>query len=288
MKLQKTIFWVSSVICVFSMLLFIAFSTFWKESDHNNIFSSISISVFGSAMLVLVPALITYRRVKRETRQIIISELVKIENLVNDVHFQTTFLKDHQKEYNLDFSFEQNQYELADNISQYIIQKDIYESQVKKVETLYHTVKQIDEYDYSMLDAHTADYVEIFNDGRLIHTLIGKYFDILKLFMIRTFPIPYDYGVRQYEFNNCTTGQFFNIWFKNFLEKLEPIDQKLITLRTIWLILRLRLDRTEYKITVSSSDKDKKHELKKYIKQFYKDSGLSKTWFIKKLLKDLE
>lgn len=287
MRLQRRIIFASAIISIVSLFLYIAFSTFWLENDNNAIGATIFISVFGSSLLVLVPAVITFFKIKTETKQKIISELYKVENLINDVHFQTTFLKDSNGQYNLDFSFEKLKYNISDS-SQYLALKDSYEIITRKVDSLYETLKKIDKYDLSFYNTYLNDYVGLFSNESLIHNLSRKYLDIVGIFMINNYPIPYGYGTRQFEASNATMGQFFDIWFRHFLMKLEPIDKKFEQLRTIFLILHLRFYKSDYKETINANEPDKKHELKKYIEQFFDENKINKTRFIKKLIKKLE
>lgn len=287
MRLQRKIIWVSFAISIISLALFILFSTFWKSSDSNAIISSIFIAIFGSSLMVFVPALITFYKIKADAKQKIAAEISAVENLVNDVHFQTSFLKDVDGKYNLDFSFEKTKYELSKNISMYIAQKDIYEITTKRVEKLYDTFLAINHYDYSFFDAYLEDYVGVFGNETIIHMLADKYYEILSEFMMSSAQFPFEYGVRQYEFYNASTGTFFNLWFKKFLEKLEPIYKKLVYLRTMLLIMNLRFYKSSYQETVNSNEIEKKLQLKKFIEEFYEDNKIKKSHFIKKLMKQL-
>ena len=75
--------------------------------------------------------------------------------------------------------------------------------------------------------------------------------------MIKNYPLAFEFGTRLYETNQNTIGQFFNFWFKPFLEKLEPIDEKLIHLQTMLTIIRLYFDKVAYSSLESLSDDDK-------------------------------
>lgn len=287
MRLQKRIIWISLAISIVSLFFFIAFSTFWIVSDYNAIISSIFIAIFGSSLMVFVPALITFYKIKAEVKQKIISAMSSLENLVNDVHFQTTFLKGADGRYNLDFSFENDKYKLSNNISLFTAQKDIYDYSTKRIEELYNTLLAIDHYDYSFFDAYLDDYVGVFSNESTIHTLADKYYDIIRDFMISNAPPPLEYGVRQFKSFNASTGQFFDLWFKDFIDELEPIYTKFVYLRTILLIMELRFYKSYYQETVNSNETKSKLELKTLIEQLYENNNLKKTKFIEKLLEDL-
>lgn len=288
MKLQRRIFWTTLVISVISLVGYILLMTIWGNMSGQAILSNIAISLFGSSLLVFVPAMITFYKNKSEAKQKIISELSKVENLINDIQFQTTFLKDFDGNYNLDFSFEKKKYELVDNIKEYNIQKEIYELNSKKVEKLFDSIKKIDDYDYSFFDTYVFEFVDLFHNEKLIYKLADLYLKILNNFMISNFQIPYEYGARQFEFCNALVGQFFDIWFKKFIIELEPIYEKLENLRAILLIFKLKFYRKAYKDTIKSNENDKKIQLKELIEKLYNSNNISKCRWVKNLLKKLQ
>lgn len=285
MKLNRTIFWITFWICGISIFLFTAFRTFWLKYDINEIFSNISISLFGSSFLVFVPTIISFNRCRTEAKHKIISELAKVENLINDVQFQTTFLKGVDGEYNVDFSFEKTKYDITMDFQLYNAKKDIYTINSNRVETIYNTINKLDNYDYSFFNDYLNDYVSLFHNERHIKELSDCYYNILEAFMLRNFEIPYGYGSRQYDCGNATIGQFFDIWFKDYLLKLEPIFEKLTSLRTIFLILKLEFYKKDYKDTLNSKEINKKEELKKFIIDFYTKYNIKCSKKIKRLLK---
>ncbi len=287
MRLQRRIIWATLIISLISISVFIIFSTFAKVCDYNNIISGIAIALFGSALLVLVPAIITFNKNKEETKQKIISELIKIENLLIQVHFQTTFLKDIDGQYSLDFSFEKTKYELAKNFSLYTAHKDIYDINSKRVEILFDTISAIDNYNYTLLDTCLDDYVRVLGNEKLIRELFKKHFDIIKKFMIRHESSTIEYGARQYKACNASMGAFFDIWFKKFLLELEPIDKKIDYLFTIKNIMKLRFYKTSYKSLIESEDENFKNRFKESIEQFYKENNLEKPKYIINLLDKL-
>lgn len=288
MKLQRKIVWIALIISGIALTFFILFSTALRKFDYNEIFSNISISIFGSSLLVFVPALVTFQKNKSEAKQKIISELIKVENLVNSVHFQTTFLKGVDGQYSLDFSFEKTKYELAKDFPSYTAHKDIYEIKSKRVEKLYDTISAIDHYDYTLLDTCLADYVRIWGKDKLINELFKKHFEILNNFMIRSESSAIEYGARQYKACNASIGTFFDIWFKKFLVELEPIDKKLEYLYAIKNIMKLRFYRASYRTIIKSKDQSNKISIKENIEQFYRDNNIKKPRFIIKFLRSLE
>lgn len=287
MKLQRKIIWATLIVSGVALVFFILFSTALKKCDYNSIFSNIAISIFGSSLLVFVPALITFEKNKSEAKQKIISELIKVENLVISVHFQTMFLKGVDCKYSLDFSFEKTKYELAKDFPLYIAQKDIYDINSKRVEMLYNTIDAIDHYNYTLLDTCLDDYVTIWGRDQIINELFKKHFEILNNFMIRHKSSTIEYGAKQYKACNASTGTFFDIWFKKYLMDLEPIDKKLEYLYAIKNIMKLRFYKSTYKSIIQSEDTNFKIKLKENIEQFYNDNNLEKPRYIIKLLNKL-
>ena len=282
MKLQRRIFWTTLLICVFSLFFFVAFKTFWCECDKD-IFSNIFIGIFGSSLLVLVPALITFHKVKAETKQKIISTFIKIENLVNDLHFKTVFLKKDDQGYSLDFSFEKNRFENATNPSIYLAKKDIYETNVRKIESLYQTITEIDKFDYSFFDSLLPDYISLFHNEKHIQSLFNKYWDIIRSVMISTYQIPDAYGARQYECCNASTGQFFDIWLKGFLSKIEPLHAKLEGLKSILLLIKINFDMISYKSVINCNDKAIITTAITKLQTFYIENNMCPSRKVKKL-----
>ena len=283
MRLQRRIFWTTLLICILSLFCFVAFKTFWFEYDYE-IFSNISIGIFGSSLLVFVPALITFFKIKSDTKQKIISELSKIENLVNDLQFKTTFIKDFNREYSLDFSFEKTKYDDNSDTSLYLARKDAYEINVKRVESLYQTITEIDNFDYSFFDFMLFDYVGIFHNEKYIQTLFNKYWDIIESVMISKYQLPYAYGARQYECCNASVGQFFDIWFKGFLIKIEPLDAKLENLKSILKLIRVEFYSKDYTAMLNCEDQNIKQELVSKLKAFHAQNDIKPSKKINRLL----
>lgn len=287
MRLHRRIFWITIAICAFSLFFFIAFKTFWNEYDNNDIFANISIGIFGSSLLVFIPALITFFNIKNSTQQKIISELNMIEKLVNDLQFKTTFLKDENRDYTLDFSFEKTKYDDNSNTTLYLAKKDVYENSARRVESLYQTIKQVDAFDYSLLDSFLNDYVGIFHNEKYIKALIKKHRGIIESVMISKYQLPYAYGARQYECCNASIGQFFEIWFKEFLIKIDPIDVKLESLKTILTLIRIKFNNNDYNDMLNCNDQGAKRTFVINAKNFYAENNIKPCFKTKRRLKHI-
>ena len=261
--------------------------TSWNEYDYCDIYSNITISVFGSSLLVAIPAILAFYNNKNEIKQKIIFELTKIENLINDLHFQTTFLKNENNEYQLDFSFEKTKYNLFNDVGNYLINKESYDDLSKKIINVFNLLNSIELYDYSSLEMYFTDYIGLLNNEKYVHLLYESYNEILCDFMLRRNFKIYEYGARQYESSNASIGQFFDIWLKKHLLALEPIYEKLEELRTIYLICRLRFYKKSYRGTLQSNEKDKKDKLKNLILNFFEKNNIKKNRWTNNLIKKL-
>ena len=288
MKTQRAIIWITISMSSISLILFVLFKTVFNCWDCKDIFSNIAISIFGSSLLVALPALFSFYSTKYEAKKKIINGFLQVENKVNDIQFYTTFLRDQDKmNYNLDFSFEKNKYMLVNNMPQYMLEKEKYEIASDRIICLHKIFREIETQDYSFYNIHLNDFVGLFQNEKYIHSLGSIHSKIVNLFMLERNNSNYQYGVRQYEGHNMNIGQFFEIYMKEHLLKLEPIYEKLQYLRTIYLICNLYFYKNQYKAMVNSKNIEKKKQLYDLINTFYENNDIQKNRWIEKLLKQL-
>lgn len=288
MKTQRLIIWITIAMSILSLLIFILLKTTFNCLDHKDIFSNISISIFGSSLLVAIPSLFSFYNIKYEAKKKIITGLIQVENKINDIQFYTTFLRDQDKmNYNLDFSFEKNKYMLVNNMPQYMLEKEKYEIVSDRIICLHKIFRELETQDYSFYNIHLNDFVGLFQNEKYIQSLGSIHSKIVNSFMLERNDKQYEYGVRQYEGHNMNIGQFFEIYMKEHLLKLEPIYEKLQYLRAIFLICNLFFYKNQYKAIVNSTNHEKKTQLHDLINTFYENNDIQKNRWIKKLLKKL-
>lgn len=286
MRIQKRIFWTTLLIALGSLGAFIYCSfQCCDDTTIKNILTNIFISLFGSSILVCIPSFISFIRLKSEAKDKIIVELAKLENLINDMHFSTTFIKDFNGEYDLDFSYEQIKLDPNANPTLLKIKQELYTNACNKLDKLYGITKRIEEYNYAYFDELLNDYTAFWHTETTIKSLL-KYFDkITNQFQMSNFRN--GQGKRHYDCCNASPGQFFGIWFKGFLVELNPIEDKLKELKNISLTLRILFFKST-KTAINNTDKKIKESILLDLKDFYNRTNILSKRKIKKILKLFE
>ncbi len=260
MRINKRIFWTTLLIALGSLGAFIYCNCKCCDGVFKDILTNIFISLFGSSLLVCIPSFISFLRLKNEAKNKIIVETAKLENLINDMHWGSTYIKDYNGEYNLDFSYERKKYDASIDSTTLNMKQEIYINSCNKLDKLYGIIKQIDEYNYAYFDELIDDYTAFWHTEETIKSLL-KYFDkITSKFQMSNFRN--GQGKRHYDCCNASPGQFFEIWFKGFLVELSPIEDKLKDLKNIVLTLRT-LFFASTKTAINNTDKEMPLSLKK-------------------------
>lgn len=286
MRIQKRIFWATLLIALGSLGAFIYCSfQCCDDTTIKDILTNIFISLFGSSLLVCIPSFISFIRLKNEAKNKIIIETTKLENLINDMHWGTTYIKDYNGEYNLDFSYERMKYDSNIDSDSLKEKHEIYIISCNKLDKLYSITNKIEEFNYAYFDELVNDYTAFWHTEKTIKSLL-KYFDkITNQFQMSNFRN--GQGKRHYDCCNASPGQFFDIWFKGFLVGLNPIEDQLKDLKSIILTLRILFFKNT-KTLINNTDKEIKESLLIDLKKFYDKTNLLSKRKMKKILKLFE
>lgn len=285
MRIHKRIFWTTLLIALVSLGAFICCNCKCCDGVVKDILTNIFISLFGSSLLVCIPSFISFLRLKKEVKNKIIVEAAKLENLINDMHWGSTYIKDYNGEYNLDFSYERKKCDASIDSTTLNMKQEIYINSCNKLDKLYGIIKQIDEYNYAYFDELIDDYTAFWHTEETIKSLL-KYFDkITSKFQMSNFRN--GQGKRHYDCCNASPGQFFEIWFKGFLVELSPIEDKLKDLNNIVLTLRI-LFFASTKTAINNTDKEIKESILADLKKFYDKTNILSKRKLKKILKLFE
>lgn len=286
MKLYRRISWITGISSIVTLIIFILTNLWGQGCEYTLILSNICIAIFGSSLLVCIPAIITFCKIRNETKISILYEMNKVQQLIGEANLRARFLQGADRQYNLDFSFENEKYNFDIGIKNYIPKEDEYNKAAQRVKMLYEAFKSIDTLDCLVLDNYIEDYIHFFHGEKIVKTLYAQFEEKLVLLKARNYT-QVNLFAHLYEANQATIGQLFDIGLKPILIKMEPIEEKVNQIDSIILLLEMYFSKKSFDKIVLKTNEEEKERLNDKFAWLYPIDNIRETRFIKKLHRKL-
>lgn len=270
MRLNKTIFWTTILSTILSLLVFLVSFLFIKCEEIREVVSDITLAIFGSSLLVCIPALITFKKQKNETEKRILQEIMVAQKLIEKVYQKTIILRGINRDYDVSVADKENQTKI-----------------VEKIMFLYNALKSVESFDFYVLNSYVQDYVYLGCDRNTVRILCERIESIFNQLKISSYPEIYGKTVL-YETGQYTTEELLESVVKPLMEKIEPIEDKIRSMEAIYILLKMKFYK-EYvhEITTTVSETDFESILNK-IEWLGTDKVLCQDCFRIKILTNLQ